>query len=77
MEGVMKKVKKYMRDKPHIAVSVPTALCCGSFLTELIQAFRDCGVTLQNIKDILASINGFEAMLLLIIMLILRKKNKH
>jgi len=76
VEGVMKKTKRYMRDKPHVAVAVPTFVCVMSFVNEIFDALEGYGMAMDEIKEILASSNSLEAMLLITIMLVLRKKNK-
>jgi hypothetical protein len=76
MEAVMKRAKKYIRNKPSVAVSVPTALCCGTLLGDLINAFKSCDAALQQVTSALSMTNCFEAVLLLVIMIVLRKENK-
>lgn len=72
----MRKVRHYIRKKPHVAVGVPTILCFISFLTNLFAALRDGVIDSKELHGLLSTADGFEALVLFLFMLVIKEKKK-
>ncbi len=72
----MKKLKKYVRKKPHLILTIPTVLCFISFITNFISAIKDGHIDQNELHELLSSADGFETVVLVLIMLFIRKRNK-
>lgn len=72
----MRKVKSYFKKKPHVVLSVPTILCAVTFLTNLIKALSDGNIDSNELHALLASADGFETVVLFLVMLVLKDKKK-
>jgi len=62
------------KDKVHLALSVPALLCFVTFITNLIAALEDGNIDSAELHQLLSSADGFETVLLVIIMFVLRSK---
>lgn len=72
----MRKIKSYFKKKPHMALSVPAVLCFITFITNLIKALSDGNIDTNELHALLASADGFETVLLFVVMLVLKDKKK-
>ncbi|QHJ76056.1 MAG: hypothetical protein [Bacteriophage sp.] len=72
----MRKIKRYVRNKPHVAIGVPAVLCSITFVTNLIQALRDGVLDSAELHSLLSTADGFEAVVLFIVALVLKDKKK-
>lgn len=72
----MKFLKEYLKKNPHVALSVPAVLCAIQFLVSLYGAIRTGVFDNSTMNQLLSTADGFESVVLFIIMIALRKKNK-
>ena len=72
----MRKMKSYFKRKPHMVLSVPAILCAVTFITNLVKALSDGNIDSNELHALLASADGFETVLLFIVMLVLKDKKK-
>ncbi len=72
----MDKLRKKIKDKPHLALSVPTLLCFITFVTNFIAAMKDGNIDSNELHSLLSSADGFETVALIIIMFVLNDKKK-
>lgn len=72
----MKKLKKIFESKPHYVLSVPAILCFITFISNFIMAFRDGVIDSNEFHQLLSTADGFEAVVLFIMMLVLKDKKK-
>lgn len=72
----MLNVKNYLKKKPHMVLSVPTVLCFITFITNFISALNDGKIDTNEYHALLASADGFETVVLFIMMLVLKNKKK-
>lgn len=70
----MKKLKKLLKRKAHVALSVPAVLCFITFITNLFKALEDRNIDTNELHALLASADGFETTILFVIMLLIRDK---
>lgn len=69
-------LKQIIKKNPHFAISIPTLLSCASFFGNLFTALGDGQIDGNELHQLMSSANGFETVLLIIIMVALREK-KH
>lgn len=67
---------KNFRKNAHIVLSVPAILCFITFIINLIAAFKDGNIDNNELHQLLMTADGFEAVLVSIIILVLRNKKK-
>jgi hypothetical protein len=72
----MKKLIRYLKSKPHTALGLPAILCFITFITNLVMALRDGNIDSNELHQLLSTADGFEAVFLVLIMLVLNKKKK-
>lgn len=72
----MDELIKRLKDNAHIAISVPAVLCFITFITNLVKALSDGNIDTNEFHTLLASADGFETVVLFVVMLALKKKNK-
>ena len=72
----MRRLRNKIKDKPHLALSVPTVLCFISFVTNFIAAIKDGNIDNNELHQLLSSANGFETVVLVVIMFVLKDKKK-
>jgi len=73
---VMKKLRRYLKSKPQVAISVPALLCFVQFIVNLFQAFRYGTLDGNTMNQLLSSADGFETVVLVLIMFALNEKDK-
>lgn len=72
----MNKLMDLLRNKPHVAISVPAVLCFLTFITNLVKALSDGNIDSDEFHVLLASADGFEMVVLFIVMIVLKDKKK-
>lgn len=72
----MNKLRKYIKSKPELAISIPTILCFIQFTTDLINAIKSGFIDSNTMTQLLSSANGFETVVLVIVMMVLKDKQK-
>lgn len=72
----MKKLKDKFKSKPYLALSVPAALCFVTFITNFIASLKDGNIDGTELHQLLSSADGFETVVIIIVMYILHAKNK-
>jgi len=72
----MDKLRKYLKEKPHLAISVPALLCFMTFITNLIAALKDGNIDSSELHQLLSTADGFETVVLFALMLALKDKRK-
>lgn len=72
----MKSIWKYIKDNPGHVISVPALLCFLTFITNLITALKDGNIDSNELHQLLSTADGFETVVLLIVMVVLRQKKK-
>lgn len=72
----MDKLLEFLRNKPHVALSVPTVLCFVTFLTNLFSALTDGVIDSNEYHQLLSTADGFETVVLFAVMLVLKQKKK-
>ncbi len=72
----MDKLREYLKNKPHIALSAPAVLCFLTFITNLVKAMQDGYIDDAEFHQLLSTADGFETVILFVVMLVLRDKNK-
>ena len=72
----MDKLRKILKEKPHIALTVPALLCFTTFLTNLFAALSDGNIDSNELHQLLSTADGFETVVLFAVMLVLKGKRK-
>ncbi len=72
----MKRLKKMLKAKTPVVLSVPLLLCFVTFITNLIKSLRDGNIDSDEFHQLLSTSDGFEAVILFAIMFVLKDKNK-
>lgn len=73
---MIKKILDMIRDKPHVAIGMPAILCSITFISNLVAALSDGVITSNEYHTLLSTADGFEAVVLFIVMLLLKDKDK-
>lgn len=68
------KIREYLKNNPNVAISLPTILCFIQFITDVIDIFKTGEFNSNMLNQLVSSANGFEAVSLFFIMLILKNK---
>ncbi len=76
MEEIMRNIRKKVLEKPHLVLSVPALLCFVTFLTNLFTALKDGIIDNSELHQLLSTADGFETVVLLMVMFVLRNKKK-
>ena len=69
----MDRLRKIIKEKPHIAIGVPTILCAITFITNLVAALKDGVIDNTELHGLLSTAEGFETVALFVVMLALKK----
>lgn len=64
------------KDKLHLAVGAPAVLCFITFITNFFRAIKDGNIDATEMHGLLASIDGFESVVLFAVMYVMKKKDK-
>jgi hypothetical protein len=76
MGEVMRKLRRKVRSQPHLVLSVPALLCFVTFITNLFAALKDGNIDGNELHQLLSTADGFETLVLLMVMVVLREKKK-
>jgi hypothetical protein len=72
----MKRLLDYFSSNPHIAIGLPAIMCFIQFVTDIVEVFKTHEFTSNTLNQLASSANGFEAVMLFIIMLLLKGRNR-
>ena len=72
----MNKLRNKIKNKPHLALSVPMLLCFITFITNLVASLRDGVIDSAEFHQLLSTADGFETVVLVIVMIALKDKKK-
>lgn len=72
----MKWLKGYLTNNPHVVISVPAILCFIQFIMSLWGAIRTGIFDSNTINQLLSSADGFESVVLFVIMIVLKNKKQ-
>lgn len=72
----MKKLGNNLRNNAHVVLSVPAILCFITFMTNLAQIVREGNIDGNELNQLLMTADGFEAVVISVIILVLKDKNK-
>jgi hypothetical protein len=72
----MKCLKEFLKNNPHIVLSVPAILCFITFCTNLYSAMSEGKIDANELSTLLGTADGFETVVLFIVMVALRNKRK-
>lgn len=72
----MRKIRKHLRNKPHHLITVPILLCFLTFITNLVAALKDGNIDGNELHQLLYTADAFQAVVLVMIMVVLGKKKK-
>jgi len=72
----MDKIIQKIKDKLNLVIFIPTVLCFLQWITGLVSAASDGQIDSAEFNKLLASANGIEAFILVVVMLALRFKPK-
>lgn len=76
MKRNMNKVKEFIKAHAHVALSVPAVLCCVQFVLGLFTAIRSGNFGSDTIIQLLSYADGVETVVLFVIVVALKNKNK-
>lgn len=76
MGVAMRKLRRKVKARPHLVLSVPAVLCFITFVSNLITALRDGFIDSNEMHQLLATADGFETVLLVVLMVVLERKKK-
>jgi hypothetical protein len=72
----MKWLREYIKNKPNHVLSVATVLCFIQFISNIFTIFRTGVFDSNTLNHLMSSADGFETVVLCVIMLALKDKNK-
>ncbi len=72
----MKELREYLKNNPHVALSVPALLCFIQFLMSIFGAIRTGIFDSNTVNQLLSTADGFETVVLFIIMMVLKNKKQ-
>lgn len=71
-----RKIRRKINQRPHLVLSVPAVLCFITFITNFIAAMKDGTIDSIELHQLLSSADGFETVVLVVLMLVLRKRKR-
>lgn len=74
--STLRRLRKYFRDKPDVALSIPAILCFLQFLSSIFGVFRTGDFDNSVLRQLMSSADGFEAVVLFTIMTVLKERGK-
>lgn len=72
----MRKARNYVKRKPHVAIGIPAVLCAVTFVINFISAISDGVIDAKELHQLLSTADGFEAVVLFVVMLVLKDKKR-
>ena len=73
---MMNRLLDYLSNNAHTAISLPTVMCFVQFVYDLIDIFKSGHFDSAAFGQLVSSANGFETVVLCMIMMALKKKTK-
>lgn len=70
------KLREYLKTKASLAISLPTVLCFIQFVAEIGDIIKAGKMDNAAFTQLLSSANGFETVVLVVIMIVLKEKSK-
>ena len=71
---MIRRFKEFLKDNPSFALSIPALLCFAQFIYEIIEIIETRDFDYNALSQLASSANGFEAVCLSIIMIVLKNK---
>lgn len=72
----MRKIRDKINENPNLVLSVPAVLCFITFVTNLVAALKDGVIDSSELHQLLSTADGFETVVLVVLMLILKRKKQ-
>ena len=72
----MKRLRDYVHNNAHTALSLPAIMCFMQFSYELYDVFKSGSFDANALSQLVSSANGFETVVLCVIMVALKDKNR-
>lgn len=72
----MKRLHKKLRRKPHLVLTVPAVLSFIMFVIDFVRAIENWKIDSEDMHRLMKSADGFETVILVITMFILKHKKK-
>ena len=72
----MRRLRDYIAGNPHVAIGLPAIMCFIQFVTDIVEVFKTHEFTSNTLNQLVSSANGFEAVMLFIVMLVLKRRNR-
>lgn len=76
MKKDIERLVKNIKTNPHYALSVPAVLCFFTFITNLAASLQDGNIDSVELHQLLTTADGFETVILVVIMMVLNGKKK-
>jgi hypothetical protein len=73
---IMRKLRKKLKEKPYLALSAPAVLYFVAFIINFVSSLKDWNIDASEMHQLLAYVDGFQAVALIIIMAALHQKKK-
>lgn len=72
----MKRLREYIKSKPNLVLSIPTFLCFLQFISTVVDLIKLRKFDYNSVIQLLSSLDGFEAFILCIVLMALKKETK-
>ncbi len=72
MTKTLRDLRRFLKANPHFGISVPAVLCFVQFIYEAAEIMQTGKFDDIMLNRLLSSVNGFEAVCLFVIMLVLK-----
>lgn len=76
MKRQLRRARQYVNAKPHVVIGVPAVLCAITFVTNLVASLSDGVLSSAELHELLSTADGFEAVVLGVVALVLKRKIK-
>lgn len=70
----MEWLRELIKSKPHVVLSMPAILCFVTFILNFFTAVSDGKIDANEMTTLLGTADGFETVVLFVVMLALRNK---
>lgn len=72
----MEWLRLLLKNKSHVVLSAPALLCFITFCTNLYSALSDGKIDSNEFSALLSTADGFESVVLFVLIMVLKDKNK-
>lgn len=76
MNQSLEELRNKLKSQASTVLTIPAILCFITFITNLIQALKDGNIDCNELHQLLSTADGFETVVLSIIIMVLREKKK-